>query len=200
MEALPHSLIVARVVRRPELRSRLVAQPRETLKRSFDVELPRDVDVVVVEDTAEKVHLVIPAKPGLRGPERGVIGEVLTRFRTDRAFRTNVERDPKSVIQAETGATLPAELDIDVIVETEARRVIQLPPVDVADALTPAKVQAMYGGGGGGEYYTPPESSETIGGCSNVDTVTWGCCESDVNVTTILHGTECCGETEPPVP
>jgi len=63
--------------------------------------------------------------------------------------------------------------------------------------MTPAKVQEMYGGGGGGggEYYVP-DSSETVGGCSNVDTVTWGCCESDVNLTTILHGSDCCGDDQ----
>jgi len=87
MNSIPHAQIVSRVIRRPALRRQLVAQPRETLQRSFDVELSSDVDVVVVEDTATRVHLVVPQEPGLRGPEQGDIAKVLTRFRTDAAFR-----------------------------------------------------------------------------------------------------------------
>jgi hypothetical protein len=199
LTAIPHSQIVSQVMRRPALREELVARPRETLARRFDVKLAPGVEVVVVEDTASNVHVVVPSEPGLRGEEEGVIAEVLKRFREDAAFRKSVTTDPKAVIQSETGATLPAELDLDVVVETPKRRVIQLPPERVEDALTPAKVQALYGGGGDGDYYVI-EESEPIGGCSNVDTRTWGCCESDVNVTTILHGTECCGETEGPLP
>ncbi len=195
---IPYAQIVSQVMRRPALREELLAGPRETLARRFDVKLAPGVEVVVVEDTATNVHLVVPGEPGLRGEEEGVIAQVLTRFREDAAFRKSVMSDPKAVIQSETGASLPAELDLAVIVETSKRRVIQLPPERVEDALTPAKVQAMYGGGGG-DYYVV-EQSEPIGGCSNVDTVTWGCCESDVNVTTILHGADCCGEIQGPVP
>ncbi len=196
---IPHALIVSRVLRRPALRRELIEHPRATLERTFDVKLPPDVKVMVVEDTATKIHVVVPGQPGMRGPEEGVIAEVLKRFRTEKAFRESVVRDPKAVIQAETGATLPAGLELTVVVETPDRRVIQLPPENPEDALTPAKAQSLYGGGGGG-YYTLPEESQTIGGCSNVDTVTWSCCESDVNVTTILAGSDCCGEVEPPVP
>ncbi|MEI6451681.1 MAG: NHLP leader peptide family RiPP precursor, partial [Actinomycetes bacterium] len=59
-EALHHLLARARTD--DELRGRLRADPRGTLAGEAGIEVPEGVSVVVVEDTPEAVHLVLPAQ------------------------------------------------------------------------------------------------------------------------------------------
>lgn len=41
-------------------RGRLIADPNSALKEAFDIELPDDFNVVVLEDDARTAHLVLP--------------------------------------------------------------------------------------------------------------------------------------------
>lgn len=47
-----------------ELRTRLQSDPKGTLAAEAGIEVPEGVEVVVVEDTAEKAHLVLPPQGG----------------------------------------------------------------------------------------------------------------------------------------
>jgi hypothetical protein len=69
-EAL-HQLL-ARARTDDELRGRLRADPKGTLAGEAGIEVPEGVAVVVVEDTPEAVHLVLPAQ----GAEVGVAVEL----------------------------------------------------------------------------------------------------------------------------
>ena len=57
--------IVARAVKDEAFRKRLVADPKATIAKEFDVELANDVTVRVHEDTRTVINLVIPAAPDL---------------------------------------------------------------------------------------------------------------------------------------
>jgi len=59
-EALHHLLARARTD--DELRGRLRADPKGTLAGEAGIDVPEGVSVVVVEDTPEAVHLVLPAQ------------------------------------------------------------------------------------------------------------------------------------------
>ncbi len=69
-EALRHLLARARTD--DELRGRLRADPKGTLAGEAGIEVPEGVSVVVVEDTPEAVHLVLPAQ----GADVGVAVEL----------------------------------------------------------------------------------------------------------------------------
>jgi hypothetical protein len=54
--------IVARSWAEPEFKDRLVAEPQAVL-REYGIEAAADVQIRVVEDTAETQYLVLPARP-----------------------------------------------------------------------------------------------------------------------------------------
>ena len=55
----PQSRVIGQAMSDPAFRKRLLADPAGTL-RAAGVEVPEGVTIEVVEDTATKVHLVLP--------------------------------------------------------------------------------------------------------------------------------------------
>jgi hypothetical protein len=52
--------IVERAMRDPAFRSELGRDPKGAIERAFHLRLPADLDVAIVEETEEKVVLVLP--------------------------------------------------------------------------------------------------------------------------------------------
>jgi hypothetical protein len=57
----PQSGVIGQAMSDPAFRKKLLADPAGTLRRA-GVEVPEGVTIAVVEDTATKVHLVLPAR------------------------------------------------------------------------------------------------------------------------------------------
>ena len=57
----PQSRVIGQAMSDPAFRKRLLADPAGTLRRA-GVEVPEGVTIEVVEDTATRVHLVLPAR------------------------------------------------------------------------------------------------------------------------------------------
>ena len=57
----PQSRVIGQAMSDPAFRKRLLADPAGTLKAA-GVEIPEGVTIEVVEDSATKVHLVLPAR------------------------------------------------------------------------------------------------------------------------------------------
>ena len=58
----PQSRVIGQAMSDPAFRKRLLADPARTL-RGAGVEVPEGVTIEVVEDTATRVHLVLPSNP-----------------------------------------------------------------------------------------------------------------------------------------
>ena len=56
----PQSRVIGEAMSDPAFRRRLMADPAGTLRRA-GVEIPEGVTIEVVEDTATRVHLILPA-------------------------------------------------------------------------------------------------------------------------------------------
>jgi hypothetical protein len=52
-----------RVASDPQLRSRLAADPRATLREELGIDLPPEIEIQVIEETADKMVLVLPPLP-----------------------------------------------------------------------------------------------------------------------------------------
>jgi Nitrile hydratase, alpha chain len=52
--------IIARALRDPDFRARLVATPREAVAEELGVELPERLDIVVVEERPDQIAIVLP--------------------------------------------------------------------------------------------------------------------------------------------
>jgi len=52
--------VVARATRDAEFRGRFMHDPHGTLKKEFNIDLPADLEIAVLEDGPERVHIVLP--------------------------------------------------------------------------------------------------------------------------------------------
>lgn len=189
---IPHGNIVAKALREPKWRQQLVSKPKLTLAQGGIV-LGPDVQVIVVQDSMDLVHVVLPSIPGMRGPEDGIIADILYAFRHDQEFHQQLLTHPRAAFHEWTGATLPAGLQVVALIETPLNRVIQLPPAEVVGLNTPAEVQhASWGGddggggwGGGGDdwsiegTYESGQVCECISEGTDLETHLSGCCPQE---------------------
>ncbi len=152
MRVLPYSRIVSRAMRDSEFRDALQRDVKAALAAEFGIEVPKDVEVTVLADTLEVVHAVLPAEPGLHGEERGVVKEMLQRFRADDKFRKAALTDLKAVIEREHDVRLPERPKVKAVLETREHRYIHLPHPATASITSLPEAEAAYGGGNGGGY------------------------------------------------
>ena len=96
---LPHTEIAMHAVKDPEFRERLKANPRKTIEQAYGIKVPQSVKLLVIEDSADRVHLVIPAAPGERGKEVGLIALILEEMREAPKFKARVIDDPKGTFE-----------------------------------------------------------------------------------------------------
>ena len=54
--------VIARAMKDDAFRQRLLSNPRQTLERELGITLPTSVTVLVHEETANTLHLVLPSK------------------------------------------------------------------------------------------------------------------------------------------
>jgi hypothetical protein len=55
-----HGRLVERALDDPAFRARLVETPREAIEEELGVELPEELEVVVVEETVDRIAVVLP--------------------------------------------------------------------------------------------------------------------------------------------
>ncbi len=190
---IPYGEIIEMALTDPAYKAALLAHPKQTLAEEHGVVLGAAVTLIVVEDSMELVHVVMCTKAGMRGPEVGVVAEILEEFRTDAAFRQALLDDPREVFAEWTGGQIPDQLDVEVVVETPSKRVIQLPAPETMGAETIPEVQALWGGGGDWGDWPPAELPPTAS--SQVGCSCWTPIDYNSNVA------QCClPDTEPPDP
>lgn len=61
--------IVERALEDPAFRARLLNAPRDALAEELGVELPPDLEIVVVEERPDRVGIVLPVDLGGLGPD-----------------------------------------------------------------------------------------------------------------------------------
>lgn len=55
-----YALVLRRAVEDPDFREQLRADPTSTIEEATGVSVPDDVEIVVVENTSKRFHLVLP--------------------------------------------------------------------------------------------------------------------------------------------
>lgn len=46
-----------------DFKKKLIADPKAAIKEAFDLDIPADINVEVLEETADKYYLVLPQSP-----------------------------------------------------------------------------------------------------------------------------------------
>jgi hypothetical protein len=150
MKTHPNARVVALCIRRPGLRAKLIGDPKRVLTR-LGIAVPEDRKILVLEDTLDKVHVVVPKVPHSRGTEAGVIAKVLDEVRSNADYRKRFMADPKQAFETLTGTHLPDRPQVVAVMENARNFYIHLPPAELGETNSPAEAAAMWGGGGGGD-------------------------------------------------
>jgi Nitrile hydratase, alpha chain len=183
--AIPHADIVQRALTEPTYRANLISKPKQTLANEHGVVLGASTTVVVVIDTLAQVHVVVSTQAGMRGPETGMVAEILHEYRTDAVFRNQLVNTPRDAFEDWTGATIPAELMVEVVQESPSHRVIHLPAEETLGVESAAEIEAMWGGddgwGGGGDWTAGTYESGQACNCftDQLDSIVATCCFDD---------------------
>ncbi len=188
---IPHGEIIEFALTDPEYRAHLLEKPKKTLAQIHGVQLGPNVNVVVLADTMELVHVVLSSHEGMRGPEEGVVGAILHEARTNATFRQKLLDNPRGAFEEWTGGTIPEILEVKVVLEHPGKRVIQLPAEAAIGHDTVGEVQALWGGDDGwGGWDTETSSIESGQVCN--------CWSEDTDKESVVH--TCCfdgpGQTE----
>ncbi|QHT60879.1 NHLP leader peptide family natural product precursor [Paenibacillus lycopersici] len=61
--------IIAKAWSDPAFKAALIADPKSALKAHFNIEVPDSMELVVAEETANRVLLVIPPNPALNAAQ-----------------------------------------------------------------------------------------------------------------------------------
>jgi hypothetical protein len=198
---LPHIEIALRAVKDSEFRRRLHTNPRNTIGQSYGIRIPQSVKLRVVDDSADRVHLVIPAAPGERGKEIGIIALILEEMRKDPKFKARVIRDPKGTFEERTRVKLPVQPDVVVLEDTPELIHLHLPPKSRDDVFSVDPVvisSGVWGGGGGGYGGGTPEPTTEGPDCTSLagnNSSQVACCNTDIVNT--VSAWDCCLEDEP---
>jgi len=62
-DQVPKELIIAKAWEDAEFKQQLLADPKNTIAKTFGVEIPANVDLEAVTESSKKLYLVIPPTP-----------------------------------------------------------------------------------------------------------------------------------------
>lgn len=133
-------------------RERLRREP-EAVLAEYEIPVPAGAEVVVLEDTPTRAHVVIPAAETFArrdepaGKAASPVERVIAAAATDAAMRRKLEEAPSETLRA-AGVSLPPDLEISVVRETADRTFVVLPsPPDEGEVSDEDLISASGGVG-----------------------------------------------------
>lgn len=202
---IPFGPVAVKALEDEDFRRALLNRPEAALRRAFGIEVPKGHELRAVEDTDEVVHLVVPAEPGSRGAEVGIVGAVLHQMRIDDEFRKAVMQRPRETFERMTSVRLPDKVEFRVLRDTDDLTYIPVPPLNPNRLLAEAAQEAAeesYGGNGGGTWSGEPPLEESFDvECTSIlgnNSSQAICCQSQSSFPNTPSAFDCCPSTETP--
>ncbi len=127
-------------------RRNLVANSRQAIESASDIELPDNINISVLEDTPEHIHIKIPSDsmhPEALSESAPAGLKVMARASNDEQFKQRLMSNPKDVL-AEEGVEVPAGTAVSVHVDTADQKYLVLPAA--GDELSDDELEAVAGG------------------------------------------------------
>jgi hypothetical protein len=112
----------------PSFKAEFLQAPKTTLAK-VGVEIAKDVELTVLEESDKDVYFVIPTPEVASDihPEGDLIAELIKRAATDLSLRQEMLADPKAVILRETGLVIPDDANVAVFEQTADHAYFVLP-------------------------------------------------------------------------
>jgi hypothetical protein len=148
--------LIGRAWKDPIFKQALLENPAGALGQFMDFQLPSGLDLVVVEETATTLSLVLPASAeAAEGRERPAIeAQIVARALHDATFRQALLVDPAGALQHAFGMHFPSTMTVQVLEETPttAYLVLSLDPTPALAERELSDLELMTVAGGGRTY------------------------------------------------
>jgi hypothetical protein len=162
--------LIERAWKDPIFKQALLENPAGALGQFMDFQLPSGLDLMVVEETATTLALVLPASAeAAEGRERPAIeAQIVARALHDATFRQALLVDPAGALQQAFGMHLPSTMTVQVLEETPTTAYLVL-PLDPTPALAEHELSdlELMTVAGGGRTYRPGDPGSQDGSTSN---------------------------------
>lgn len=127
-------------------RQQLIANPAAAV-RAAGLSLDAGTELVVLEDDASTVHLVITSDTSGDEELMPEALQVLSKARSDAAFKGKLLRDPWGAVKEATGVALPASINLVVAEDSDKLKHIVLPAQESAEGeLSDLELEQVAGG------------------------------------------------------
>lgn len=132
--------LATRIIEDERFKTELYREPKTALSRAFDLTIPDEIDIHIVEDTREVKHLLLPFETGSPEEEPHATPElpdeqtwyvdILKRAEHDDVFRHRLINNPRAVLCNILHIDLPESYEVRVIEETADQRYLLLPYIE----------------------------------------------------------------------
>ncbi|HEX3045754.1 MAG TPA: NHLP leader peptide family RiPP precursor [Bacillota bacterium] len=66
--------IISKALEDPDFKQALIKDPKQALAKAFNINVPKGIEIRVVEETKNLFYLVIPASTHSHDPEHEIVG------------------------------------------------------------------------------------------------------------------------------
>ena len=119
--------VILRAAKDPDFRASLLENPRNAIVDTLELDVASGIEVVVLAEKENQVHIVIPSGVDLTAADSELVAKAIS----DEAFRQALIANPRAVFEQEMGVTLPEDTDITVVADS-ANKIHIVLPSDVA--------------------------------------------------------------------
>lgn len=144
--------VMSRATEDEQFRAALQENPKRVLSKTYNLDIPDNVTIQVVEDTQGVRHLVLPYVAAPAGEVQAPqdiqwYANLLLRAYQDDAFKQQLLADPKSALREASDLDVPSGLELKVLEETAERRYLTMPPSEEEDLeLSDGDLRLVSGG------------------------------------------------------
>jgi len=140
--------LIEKCWRDPEFKKHLIENPATVLTRE-GIDLPAEWTVVVHENTAEIMHLILPSQGQIAEAQWKRIGKplaaLITRIWDDPSFAARISEQPKEEVAALTGIRAPADIALAIHCNTPRVRHFVIPVEPGTDDLLARRFHEVVG-------------------------------------------------------
>ncbi|MBD0343693.1 MAG: NHLP leader peptide family natural product precursor [Coleofasciculus sp. Co-bin14] len=145
--------MVSRASVDPAFKQKLFNNPKAVLAKEAGVNIPENVELTVLEESANTFYLIIPKEADstafLEQETKDPILTLIAQASQDETLKQELLNSPKTVIQRETGITIPEDTQVQILEQTDTKDYMVLSALTATEdeELSDEELEAVAGGG-----------------------------------------------------
>lgn len=145
--------MVSRASVDPAFKQKLLHNPKAVLAKEAGVNIPENVELTVLEETVNTFYLIIPREADsaafMEQETKDPILTLIAQASQDETLKQELLNNPKTVIQRETGITLPEDTQVQILEQTDTKDYMVLSALTAIEdeELSDEELESVAGGG-----------------------------------------------------